>query len=375
MPGVSFLPNEKSHTASATSEESYSTSIRANVNTSSSFSQSRGSMESVKRSYENDYYNDTEALNCIDEIYGDMNATQKDPSMDKKLVIVLVVAGSLALLFMLIVGASLPDDGEFGAQGSVSINEIDEKINKHNYQIVPLPPEDIDILCDDNLISQPHGYSICRQACKFSECCMLNSELEGSCMYGDNRKICALYQQSCEKVYDKKNDTDVVKNVTVYDKMALQNICSNQNTSSDEEVRKCQDACKPAICCFQPYNTSESCQSPKTKTWCDMFSPCSKISFHGSKGITNKTSQTSSNTTSQTYNTTQTDDITSQIDNTTIPDSPKIPCSESYIAHFGYSQCEETCRKGSCCFDSNTKCSNEIDCSVYDLCSLIHGAG
>merc|ERR1712151_346438 len=293
-------------------DHQFSTSMTVNAYNSDGdalVSDRNSSMESVKRSMGSQPEDEDaeQSLNSMDELYY-KNHHPSSNIMDKKLVIVLVAAGSLALFFMLVVGAILPDDGEFGAKGGVTTSNIDieshNNINNNNYRIVPLPPEDIGRLCDDTFISSPHGYAICRQACKFSECCMLNSEVEGSCLFGDNRKVCALYQKSCEKVYQddqekkKKGNNNnnatsqqIIQNITTttnttihMDKTSLENICSNEHLSTDEGQIKCYDACKPAMCCFKLTNNStSSCDdnnnTETTKAWCKMFTPCSKVSF------------------------------------------------------------------------------------------------
>jgi len=398
MPSIEFLNSQ------ASLNDGRSSTMKATAHSNNDeFSQSVSSLESVKRSMdllppEDNSYNDIQSISSMDALYKKRPSSEDSIIMDKRLVVVLVTAGSLALFFMLIVGAMLPDDGEFGAKGgvTVTITSSNNKENSNNdikhdnnniYRTVPLPPEDIDRLCDDTFISSPHGYALCRQACKFSECCMLNSEVEGSCVFGDNRKVCALYQKSCEKVYQddqhkKVNANATTKHTTLhFDKTSLEDVCSDEHLSTDEGKTKCYDACKPAMCCFQPNTNSSSCDgvnddSSETKNWCDMFSPCSKVSFLGHHNLRKRTREV--------FNTTsELNSITSLSSNSTsFIDSPDRICNEPYISNSGYDKCKEICKKGYCCFhdnDTSAQCSSHntasllsLGCKVYDPCSIIY---
>jgi len=409
MPSIEFL-----HSQSTSNGRRQSMMTATAHSNSDEFSQRVSSLESVKRSIDSSHsnsdefsqkvdslersmdllppednsYNDIQSISSMDALYK-KRSSEDSFIMDKRLVVVLVTAGSLALFFMLIVGAMLPDDGEFGAKGGVTITSSNDKEN-NIYRTVPLPPEDIDRLCDDTFISSPHGYALCRQACKFSECCMLNSEVEGSCVFGDNRKVCALYQKSCDKVYQDDQDKKVNANANAttkqttlhFDKTSLEDVCSDEHLSTDEGKIKCYDACKPAMCCFQPNtNSSSSCDgdnhdSSQTKNWCDMFSPCSKVSFSGHHNLRKRTHEV--------FNTTsELNSITSLSSNSTsFIDSPNRICNEPYISNSGYDKCKEICKKGYCCFhdnDTSAQCSSQntasllsLGCKVYEPCSIIY---
>merc|ERR1719221_1026836 len=180
-----------------------------------------------------------------------------------------------------------------------------ENIENNNLQLLlPLPSDNIDVLCDSETISSStKAYVACQESCKPSECCAINSEVDGSCMIGDeNRRICALYNKPCSIIYnyDINNETNTTNTTTIVDDdnnedgtttiasttattddMDLENICSDEHLSTDFGRSRCYDACKPAMCCF--LNNNDSCLNEKTKVWCDMFSSCTKIEFSFSK--------------------------------------------------------------------------------------------
>merc|ERR1711902_103303 len=91
---------------------------------------------------------------------------------------------------------------------------LNNKIEDNNHPLLlPLPSDNIDVLCHNETISSStKAYVTCQESCKPSECCAINSEVDGSCMIGDeNRRICALYNKPCSIIYNYNinNETNI----------------------------------------------------------------------------------------------------------------------------------------------------------------------
>merc|ERR1719221_1715759 len=266
-----------------------------------------------------------------------------------------------------------------------------ENIENNNLQLLlPLPSDNIDVLCDSETISSStKAYVACQESCKPSECCAINSEVDGSCMIGDeNRRICALYNKPCSIIYnyDINNETNTTNTTTIVDDdnnedgtttistattddMDLENICSDEHLSTDFGRSRCYDACKPALCCFDD-NTLSTCLNKETKIWCDMFSPCTKIEFSFSKYRKQHQQQK-----------VQYSDLFVEAS----PSPPKEVCTDSYTLQYGYDECKNSCKNGHCCFIKNNnnnsttiseeedECNTEdINCLIYESCSIIY---
>lgn len=250
------------------------------------------------------------------------------------------------------------------------------------------PPADLPAKCTS-------ASDECRMVCEASECCDFPSNLELSCLAGNEDK-CLTYHQYCS-ILD--GDGKAVPSNTTIPRAPsnLPTICTTDAVATVDGFQECLEACQAATCCYEDEPNVPTCSNSE----CVDYAPClilkatdyvhtdipTLISDHCSNldDVSNRAQCriTCSNALCCFYKDENNcphpdtsfcdqyqvcNDLESDV--TVVADSTEITmiCSSYHT-----SMCEFICERGACCFASKGCASADIKCEDYATCARLYG--
>ncbi|KAI2490813.1 hypothetical protein MHU86_23748 [Fragilaria crotonensis] len=235
----------------------------------------------------------------------------------------------------------------------------------------------------------------CRMVCEPAECCTFPSNLELSCLAGNEDK-CLVYHQYCS-ILD--GGEQLVKSEEQIPRAPtnLDTVCTTDKIATVDGFQECQEACQPASCCYDDSRDVDTCSNEE----CADYAPClilsasdnihKEIPVHVADQCDHLEDITSRSAcrvacshalccfykdknscpqpdTSFCEQYSVCNDL--EVDVNVVADSAEVT---SICNSYHTSMCEVVCERGACCFASGGCPSSDINCADYMTCANIYG--
>ena len=199
----------------------------------------------------------------------------------------------------------------------------------------PPPPDYLPQVCSYEILGRQEYLELCRRTCAAAECC-----LDGTCPSEDDgdADVCLQYEP-CRNLRP-----------LPYPPATLALLCSDENN-----LRGCEEACEPAMCCFS--SNTDSCFDSQTES-CTRYGACGALMTPDDGDKPGVVPMPPPN---------------AQID--------KVCATSRIDSKNGRQQCDEVCKPALCCFNTdidlgfNCFSENEEACGEYGPCMILFEEG
>jgi hypothetical protein len=233
-------------------------------------------------------------------------------------------------------------------------NEISPNKTEEEHLALPLPPPDLDKICDPNIMkSSKEKITACAVECEVALCCFAE---ENSCLQNETNTCLSYF--SCQSLIDLLDQISTVP----YPAQDIKKTCAESSMSDRKARDKCAQKCSKGICCFSP---RDSC-FVKNVFQCLDYSPCTAVinlddgTFIGNDSFLdsppkNETEMDSGNET--------------KVDIPPPPPNIAKVCAGDALED-EESMCFDICLKASCCASGEDNCyaDNAEICDMYQPC-------
>jgi hypothetical protein len=212
--------------------------------------------------------------------------------------------------------------------------DMQQHFGTQDDSLIPLPPDNLDQICDDKSLSEAVGRAACVAACEPHNCCNEDLDSPTSCFTG-NADLCQQYHSACW-VLDM--DTTEVVETPEFDATPelLGPTCSLEALESDAGIAKCRQICEEAACCWQDSGTSCAWEDA-----CEAYSMCFVL----------RTIEDDSETTSSPIQQTP---VTNSVVTLLAPPKflPTVCSEQKVLVEKKVTECSTYCEKSDCCYFS-----------------------